>query len=76
MSQVDLKKGPPPIPPDLVEYLEAVYPDRFPVIEGADAQLITRDLYRSAGRLDVVRFLRDHLVRQSKPQSPIAKAQS
>lgn len=56
----DLKKGPPPIPIALVEWLEAVYPDRLPSV------LQVEGLHRLAGQLDVVRMLRQHLQRQEK----------
>lgn len=63
--------GPPPVPLALVEYLEALYPDRFPAqVLGSDPHALAADLHRHAGRLEVVRFLRDSLSRQSKTKSP------
>lgn len=70
----DLSAGPPPIPAALVEWLEKVYPDRFPALpQGQDLQL---QLQRVAGNLEVVRLLRDHLTRQqrSAPRSTPASA--
>jgi hypothetical protein len=49
-----------------VEWLEAVYPDRFPSDQALHPDALGPNIYRQAGRLDVVRLLRDHLSRQSK----------
>lgn len=67
MTSKPSSKGPPPVPADLVEYLEGVYPNRFPSqVLGSDPHAITADLHRHAGRLEVVQFLRDHLTRQTE----------
>ena len=67
MPPPDLSHGPPTIPLALVEYLEAAYPDRFPTVEGHDPHAIAAGMHRAAGRIDVVRFLRSHLQRQTQP---------
>lgn len=67
----DLSKGPPLIPLDLVEHLEAIYPNAFPAkILGSDPHAIAADLHRHAGRLEVVQYLRDHLSKQARSASP------
>jgi hypothetical protein len=63
---IDLAKGPPSIPLDLIEYLEVLYPNRFPKIAGSDPHAVSADLHRHAGRLEVVAYLRDQFVRQSR----------
>jgi len=70
MRQADLRKGPPPVPADLVEWLEALYPDRFPTVQGNSVSAIAVDMARCSGRLEVVRLLRDHLTRQTRPTAP------
>lgn len=66
--------GPPPIPLNLVEYLEAAWPDRFPdQILGDNPNAIAGDMLRHAGRLEVVRFLRLHANRQSAAQPKPAR---
>jgi hypothetical protein len=69
MDRIDLKAGPPPVPLALVEWLEAVYPDRFPKLDITPPH----ELHRLAGCLEVVRLLRDHAQRQMagvRPRSP------
>lgn len=56
----DLQAGPPPIPPALVEWLEQVWPDAFPLDLTNPVEL-----QRQAGRIEVIRLLRSHLDRQS-----------
>jgi len=72
----DLSGGPPPIPAELVEYLEAVYPNAFPSqILTTDPHAVSADLHRHAGKLEVVQFLRAHLQRQqAKPPKGAAQA--
>jgi len=69
-DRIDLTRGPPSISLALVEYLEAVYPDRFPTVTGAGAEAIALDLMRQRGAREVVAFLRHHLDAQSRPTSP------
>lgn len=70
----NLQQGPPAIPLDLVEYLEAVYPETFPMADiGPDPHAVAAAMNRRAGRLDVVRFLRDHATRQASQAAPTTK---
>lgn len=73
MSQPDFRDGAPAVPTDLLAWLELVYPDRFPEVQGTDPNAIALQISRWAGRLDVVRALRYALNRQSK-KSPSASA--
>jgi len=64
MPPPDLKKGPPPIPPGLVEWLEALFPDRFPMWGKDDVPDLLK-LARERGRQDIISLLRDHVSRSS-----------
>ncbi len=62
---------PDPVPPlELVEWLERLFPDRFPTVQGHDAVAIAIDLARQQGRLEVVRLLRDRVRRAPEAASP------
>ncbi len=66
-----LAGGPPQVSPALVAFLEALYPDRFPdKILGSDPNSIAADLHRQAGRIEVVRYLRSAMQRQSQTAPP------
>lgn len=74
-NPIDLSGGPPPIHPALVEYLELLWPDRFPVIPMADPAAIALELQRIRGCREVVAFLRHHLTTQTKrPQTTATRS--
>ena len=72
----NLAAGPPPIPADLVAWLEAVYPDRIPsrVLKDMTPDRAYGEICRYDGQLDVIRTLRIHLDIQTK-RSPRSNAQ-
>ena len=53
-------KGPPPIPPELVRWLEETFPERCPDIDATD-----RQVWWYAGKRELVRLLTQHAKRQS-----------
>lgn len=67
-SKPNLSSGPPPIPADLVAWLEAVYPDKIPsrVLQELPPDRAYGALCRYDGQLDVIRTLRGHLDAQTK----------
>lgn len=69
-DRVDLSGGPPPIPLVLVEYLESVYPDRFPTVVGSSTEHIAMELMKLQGARGVVAFLRHHADAQAKRAQP------
>lgn len=66
-DRLDLAQGPPPVPLALVEYLEALWPDKFPALTGPD---LNAALHTQAGRIEVIRFLRQHAERTGAQRSP------
>lgn len=76
-SKPNLASGPPPIPADLVAWLEAVYPDKIPsrLLKELPPEKAYGELCRFDGQLDVVRTLRLHLDQQTR-RSPRASAQT
>lgn len=51
----------PHIPEDLVEYLEATYPDQVPTPDDLD-----RMIWMKVGQVELVRMLRMHMERQQE----------
>ncbi len=56
----------PPVPTDLLEALERLFPDRLP-----DLRISDRDLGAAIGANNVVRFLRDMHERQRNPNKDL-----
>jgi len=60
MDRVDLRKGPPPVPADLVEWLDWLYPEKCPEPNTPD-----REIWLYAGKRSIVRMLKDQLGAQA-----------
>jgi hypothetical protein len=54
------------IPPELLQFLEAVFPDRVPPLNMPE-----RDLWAYTGKVELIRYLRSEMERQQEEALPI-----
>lgn len=59
MSTADPRKGPPPVPRELIDWLERTYPELCPDLQWPD-----RKVWHYAGQRELVRTLASHHKKQ------------